>query len=174
MSFFVIVRGPLGVGKTAVSKGLSTTLGAHYLSIDQILDDHGLWDRGRLSEFLAANEIAARLARPWITKGRPVVFDGNFYWKTQIRDLTRRLASPHFIFTLVAPLRRCIERDGRRETSHGPEAARQVYAKAMAFEYGVRVNAECPVTEVVREITDRITGVRGRAPPDSPAHLPKR
>ena len=161
MSFFVIVRGPLGVGKTAVSKSLSTTLGARYLSIDQILDDHGLWNRGRLSEFLAANEIGAQLARPSIDEGTPVIFDGNFYWKTQIEDLVHRLGAPHYIFTLVAPLRVCIARDRLREAPHGPEAARQVYARTLAFECGVRVDARPPADRVVRELAQRIATLRG-------------
>jgi predicted kinase len=160
MSYFVIVRGPLGVGKTTVSRKLAEAIRAVYISVDAILDDHRLWDRGRLREFLAANRIAARLGRSSILGGTPVIFDGNFYWKTQIQDLARRLRATHYIFTLKAPLRVCIERDGRRLPPHGPEAAAQVHAKVTAFECGQDVDAARPVDAVVRDIVGRIATYR--------------
>lgn len=157
VSFYVIIRGPLGVGKTSVSKALAKGIGAEYLSIDQILDDHGLWRKGRLAEFLRANRVAVGRAERFLVKGRPVVFDGNFYWKSQIEDLERRLDYPHHVFTLKAPLCVCIARDRRRKPSHGSVAAREVYAKSTKFGYGVGVDATRPPEVVVREIAKRLS-----------------
>jgi len=152
VAYFVILRGPLGVGKTTVSRVLAKAIDATCVSIDRILDEHGLWKEGRLSEFLGANEIAVPLARRSLANGTPVVFDGNFYWKTQIEDLIDRLEARPFVFTLKAPLAVCIRRDNRRDPPHGREAARAVYAKTTKFEWGIGIDATRPVDAVVREI----------------------
>ncbi|HLM90999.1 MAG TPA: AAA family ATPase [Thermoplasmata archaeon] len=156
MSYCVVIRGPLGVGKTTVSKRLSARIAAEYISIDRILDEDGLWEAGHLSEFLRANEIAAARAEPMLAKRTPVVFDGNFYWKSQIEDLVGRFRYPHFVFTLKAPLRVCIERDARRPKPHGIEAAKEVYAKSTRFEYGIGLDATCPIPSILRKITSRL------------------
>jgi predicted kinase len=152
MSFFVVVRGPLGIGKSTVSKSLATKINAEYISIDQLLDDHGLWVSGRLSEFLRANDFAVERAHNFLERGVPVIFDGNFYWKTQLEDLLHRLEYRHFVFTLEAPLEVCAARDGGRASPHGATAARQVYAKSTRFEYGIGVDATRRVDLVVREL----------------------
>jgi predicted kinase len=157
MSYYVILRGPLGVGKTAVSRELAKALGARHVSIDRILDQHHFWNPGRLSEFLEANRVAVERAHPLLERGVPVVFDGNFYWKTQIDDLTGRLGHPHFVFTLMAPLRVCIERDSRRDPAHGSQATREVFAKSTKFAYGATVDASRPLRSVVRDITRRVS-----------------
>jgi predicted kinase len=163
MPYFAIIRGPLGVGKTTVARRIATELRAEYISIDRILADRGLWSSGRLSEFVRANAIAARQAREAFAEGIPVIFDGNFYWKGQIRDLVQRLDFPHAIFTLQAPLGVCLARDARRKPSHGPEAARQVYAKTTAFEVGVPIDAKQPVSAIVRDIGSRLTSGSNRS-----------
>jgi predicted kinase len=152
MAYVVVVRGPLGVGKSTVAVRLARELGAGYVSIDRTLDDHGLWVEGLLPEFLAANVIAAGQADAFLESGVPVIFDGNFYSEAQLEDLLARLDFRHFIFTLRVSLRVCIERDSRRRPPHGPEAARAVYAKTTAFEYGVDVDAERPIETVVQEV----------------------
>lgn len=168
MAYFVIIRGPLGVGKTTVALRLAKELSAEYISIDQILDHEGLWDEGKLSEFLGANQFAADRAIASLAKGRPVIFDGNFYWREQIDDLLERLAYPHYAFTLEAPLSVCIERDAGRSAPHGSEAARQVYEKTTRVEYRIRLDAAQPAGSIVHEITSRIA--TERAKPAGPAH----
>jgi len=156
MSYYVLIRGPLGVGKTTVANRVARKTGAEYISIDQILDDEGLWDSGRLSEFLGANDVAIPQAREFLEHGTPVIFDGNFYWKTQIADLTHRLNFPHRIFTLDAPLSVCAARDSHREPSHGAEAAEQVFAKTTKFDVGTRIDATRPLERIVSDIVRRL------------------
>jgi tRNA uridine 5-carbamoylmethylation protein Kti12 len=160
MSYYVIVRGPLGSGKTTVSKRVAKILTARYLSIDRILDEQGLWYSGRLSEFLRVNALAARRARVELTRGTPVVLDGNFYWKTQLVDLERRLNFPHRIFTLKVPLSVCVERDSRRNPPHGREAAEQVYARSTRLDVGLRIDARRSVDHVVAQVIDRLRAAR--------------
>ncbi len=157
MSFYVVLRGPLGVGKSTVAERLAKKIGAERILIDRILDDHGLWYAGRLSEFLKANEFAVKGARKFLKKGTPVVLDGNLYWKSQIEDLIHQLDYRHYVFTLKAPLSVCIDRDGRRPTPHGSQAAREVYAKSTKFDYGIGVDATRPIETVVREILSRLS-----------------
>lgn len=123
--YAIIVRGPLGAGKTTVSNRLARRLGAKHISVDGIIDrpDVEEWDdaRGCYSEkcFLRANEIAAPEAKKELARGRPVLFDGNFYWPSQVDDLPRRLECKTFVFTLKVPLPLCIERDRQRDHTHG-------------------------------------------------------
>lgn len=163
MSYYVIIRGPLGVGKSTVSKKLAEVVRAEYISVDRVLDDYDVWYSGRLSEFLKVNVIVASLAGRLLKKGTSVILDGNFYWKSQIKDLERRLDHRHFVFTLEAPLNVCIKRDAGRDATHGNQAARKVYGKSTRFAYGTRIDATRPFDIIVREIGLIISGGRREA-----------
>jgi predicted kinase len=168
MSYYLLIRGPLGSGKTTVSQRLASILGAEYISLDRILADRRLWEAGRLREFLQADKIAAGRAVKWLAEGTPVIFDGNFYWKTQIKDLIGRLDYPHTVFTLEAPLSVCVARDSRRVPPHGSQATREVFAKSTRFEYGIGIDARPSVYRVVTKILARLPTnprpVRSRRP----------
>ncbi len=157
MSFYVIIRGPLGCGKSTIAKRLSKILKAKYLAIDRVLDEHDLTkykEAGYISQksFIKANEIIAPEARLILDSGKPVVFDGNFYWKSQIDDLIKRLDFSHHVFTLKAPLDVCIERDRHRGKTHGEDAARAVYKKSAEFDYGIVIDINRPLSECVKDI----------------------
>ena len=159
MGFYVVVRGALGVGKTTVATALTSALRGHYLSVDSILDRNGLeeWEDGyvALRSFLRANEILVAEATPLLRDGIPVVVDGNFYFRAQIEDLTRRLPFPHAVFTLKAPLETCLERDRNRPLSLGEQGVRDVFAKVSEVEYGEGIDALRSVAEVVDDIVRR-------------------
>lgn len=154
MRFFVILRGPLGVGKTTISNALAKSIGARVSSIDKLVDPE--WDGGSARLFLKTNQAAAREAARVLANGIPVVFDGCFYWKSQIKDLETRLPFPHEVFTLQAPLSVCIERDAHRKVVFGAEAARQVYRKVTRFEYGITIDATRDVPLIVQEIQSHL------------------
>jgi len=157
MVFYVVIRGPWGVGKSTVSERLAKEIRAEYISIDRILDELDLWEAGHLSEFLRANAFAVERAQGFLDQGTPVIFDGNFYWKSQIEDLIGQLDYRHYVFTLKAPLSICIDRDSRRATPHGSEGATEVYAKSTKFDYGIGLDATHPIESVVREITSHLS-----------------
>jgi hypothetical protein len=50
------------------------------------------------------NDILISKAEGFFEKGIPIVIDGNFYWKSQIEYLTKRLRIKGYIFTLNVPL----------------------------------------------------------------------
>jgi len=169
LAFYLIIRGPLGAGKTTVSAGVAKAVAGRHIFIDEILEKYDLeeWEEGYISErsFLRANEIAAGEAEFLLRRGTPVVFDGNFYHRRVLKDLEARLPFLHAVFTLRAPLSLCIARDCARTPTYGAEAAREVFEKTTSFDYGTVVDATGSVAEVVRTVLDHI---RGRGLSESP------
>jgi len=151
LSFFVIIRGPLGAGKTTLAHSLAEEVGAEVVSIDPILEAWE-WDGGSESLFLKANIVAVQQGREVIGRGIPVIFDGNFYWRSAIEGLVDRLPFDHRVFTLKVPLQVCIERDRGRSISYGEKGVREVFEKATRFDYGITVDACGDVPSVVRAI----------------------
>lgn len=157
MSYYLIIRGPLGSGKSTVAKKLAEILDAKYFSVDRVLDEHNLTkdkEEGYVSQksFLKVNEIIAPIAKQNIEKGIPLVFDGNFYWKSQIDDLIKKLDYPHYVFTLKAPLEVCIQRDKNRTKTHGKDAAEAVYKKSTEFDYGIAIDITKSLQDALQEI----------------------
>jgi tRNA uridine 5-carbamoylmethylation protein Kti12 len=157
MSFYVIIRGPLGCGKSTISEELIKILNAEYYAVDKVLEEYKLEndrEQGYISQksFKAVNEVIAPKAKYNLNNKKPIVFDGNFYWKSQIEDLISRLDFPHYVFTLKAPLDLCIERDRDRATPHGKDAALVVYNKTTEFDYGILIDVTKPLQECLDEI----------------------
>ena len=157
MSFYVIIRGPLGCGKSTIAERISKILKAKYFAVDKVLDDYDLTkdkEAGYISQrsFKKANEIISPQAKDILDKGISIVFDGNFYWKSQIEDLINRLNFPHYVFTLKAPLKVCIARDIERGKTHGEDAARAVYKKSTEFDYGTIIDINRPIGVCVKDI----------------------
>lgn len=157
MSYFIIIRGPLGSGKTTIAKKLSEILSGKYFAIDRILDEHSLTDDkedGYISQksFLKANTIILPEAKKSLEKNIPAIFDGNFYWKSQIEDLIKKIDTSHYVFTLKAPLEVCIKRDQERSKTHGEDAARVVYKKSTEFDFGTTIDVTNSEDETIKEI----------------------
>ena len=148
---YIIIRGPLGIGKTTIAKKLAEKLKAEYISIDEILHENDL-DKIEgecipLNNFIKANEIAL----PQIEKGKTYIIDGNFYHKEQLEHLLKNLPGKHYVFTLKAPVEACIERDAQREKTYGEEAARAVHCLVLRFDYGIIIDTESKSAEEVTE-----------------------
>lgn len=161
MSYYLIIRGPLGCGKSTISTKLAEKLNAKYVAVDRVLDEHSLtWEKeeGYISQnsFKKANEIIAPEAEAALKSGTPVIFDGNFYWQSAIEDLIARLPYPHEVFTLKAPLETCIERDMARDKTHGKDAATVVYNKSTSFSYGIEIDATQPIEKIIEDIKDQL------------------
>jgi predicted kinase len=159
--FALLIRGPLGIGKSTVSEELAKQLGGLWISIDRILDERGIerWKGGFVSEasFLRANTFALAQASKTLAQGHPVVFDGNFYWRSAVEDLTRRVRYPLHVFTLKAPLELCLRRNRGRSPPQADDGARKVYAKATEFDVGVSIDA-------TRSVADMVAAIRSHLP----------
>ena len=157
MSFYLIIRGPLGCGKSTIAEALSKRLKAKYFAIDRVLDENNIeeWEDGYVSikSFIEANEISAERAKKDLEREIPVIFDGNFYFKKQIEDLIERLDFPHYVFTLKAPLEVCIERDKKRNKTHGEDAVKEVFRKSTEFEYGIVIDINKPLKKSLSPLT---------------------
>jgi adenylate kinase family enzyme len=175
MSYYVVIRGPLGVGKSTVSERLAEEIGAEHILIDRILEEHGLeeWDEDRISlkSFLRANALAIERARRLLEKGTPVVFDGNFYWRPALDDLLQKLNYRHYVLTLEAPLSVCVQRDRLRPMTRegaepragdslGEEATAQVYRMVNQVSYGIAIDATGSVDATVAAVLSHITSAR--------------
>ncbi|MBI4232037.1 ATP-binding protein [Candidatus Peregrinibacteria bacterium] len=161
MSYYIIIRGPLGSGKTTISKKLSNILNAEHIAIDDIIDEYNLAndkedDYISQKSFIEANEIAIGKAKEILESGKPVIFDGNFYWESQIDDLLSRLDFPHYIFTLKATLELCIERDSKREIPHGQIAAEVVYNKTTEFDRGTLIDTTGSIEDSIGKMMIQI------------------
>ncbi len=145
--YYLIIRGPLGCGKSTISRELAKELNAEYIAVDRILDEFDLTkdkEEGYISQksFFKVNEIVSKRAKKLLNHNKPVIFDGNFYWKSCIEDLISRLNYPHYVFTLKAPIETCISRDDERGKTHGEDAAKAVYKKSTSFEYGTPIETK--------------------------------
>ena len=161
MSYFVIIRGPLGVGKTTISKELAEQINGEYLSIDQVLADNGL-DKiddpdaaFPLENFIKANDIVLNQIQNY-GKDKSVVIDGNFYYKDVLMDLEQKLNFPK-IFTLKCPVEICIERDSKRVNSYGRDTVEYIHSEVSKFDYGINIDAskETP-KEIVADIQKKL------------------
>ncbi len=160
MTYCIIIRGPLGVGKTVVAKKLSKTLNAKYVSVDSLLAKNRL-DKINKREncipaknFIKASEIIIPKVKNILKGGKIVVFDGNFYHKSQISHLIKELKGWGFYtFTLKSPLSVCIKRNSKRKNSYEKSSAEAVYKLVSRFDYGTRINTKNKTPgEVVKEI----------------------
>ncbi|PIN81684.1 hypothetical protein COV11_01420 [Candidatus Woesearchaeota archaeon CG10_big_fil_rev_8_21_14_0_10_30_7] len=157
MTFYLIIRGPLGVGKSTISKQLAKDLGAEYISIDKILSEHDLaHSDGKCipeKNFIKANELVLSKVKNFLNKGIPVIFDGNFYHYESINHLIENLEGQHYVFTLDAPLDVCIARDKERGETHGAVAATAVHNLVSEVRYGQTIETENKtINEIVAEI----------------------
>lgn len=158
MSYYIIIRGPAGIGKTTISKKLQEKLDAVCFSFDDILKKHQLEisDGQGISKesFLKANELVADDAKKEIEEGKVVIFDGCFYHKDQLENLITLLPFKHFVFDLKASLDQCIERDKGRK-SIGKDSIRAVHKMVSEFNYGTPIKTEGKTVEDV--VTELLT-----------------
>ena len=165
----IIVRGPLGVGKTTVGRGLARCLGGCYVSIDGILDENHLDETDGecvpLGNFLKANKLAVAQVKDALDAGASIVFDGNFYHLEQLEDLISRLPDGADVFTLKASLDTCIARDRARQRPYGVDAAAAVHILVSRFDYGTCIDSEGRTAEqVVSQIRRACAGDDREAP----------
>ena len=145
MSYFIIIRGPLGIGKSSIAEELAKRLDALYVPIDEVLERHGLdkiGDEGciPLVNFLKADECILPDVQKAFAEGKIVIFDACFYHREHIEHIIEELNAPHYVFTLKAPVEICIERDHQRQKTHGEAATRAVHSLVSRFEYGTTID----------------------------------
>lgn len=159
MTYFIIIRGPLGVGKSTIAKRLAEKLNGVHILIDKVLEENGLDQVDPdapcvpAENFIKADEIVLPEVKKQLENSKVVVFDACFYHKEHLDHLIQNLAYPHYVFTLKAPLEACIERDSQREKTHGKDSVIAVHKLVSRFDAGIVIDTENKsVGEVVNEI----------------------
>lgn len=162
MKYFIIIRGPLGCGKTTISTRLSKILGARHISIDKVLEKNRLNTIDKKTDCIPKKNFAQGIktvipeAKKAIKNGKAVIFDGCFYHESSIDYLVESLEYQHYIFTLRAPVEVCIRRDKKRKNKLGEKAARRVHELVSKFDKGFVIDAEKPVEAVIRDIRSHL------------------
>ena len=156
---YIVIRGPLGVGKTTIAKALVRQLGGLYISIDEVLAAHDLDIVGEdepcipAENFITAQTRVLPEARAALDAGRPVIFDGNVYHQEQLDHFAEALPTEGIVFTLTAPLPVCIARDAGRDRTYGEGAAAAVHWLVSRVEAGIFIETEgLTVEETLAEI----------------------
>jgi len=158
MSYYIIIRGPLGCGKSTIAKKLAQKLDAEYMGVDEVLEERGL-DKVPpdapcipSENFIKANEIIIPSAREKLSGGKVVIFDACWYHKEAIEHLINNLQFPYYVFTIKASLEVCIKRDAGRAKTHGEDAARAVYGLVSRLDYGTNIDASDSLDKTIDEI----------------------
>jgi len=152
----IIIRGPLGVGKSTISKLLAKKINAEYLSLDKILKDNNLEGTNGipLKNFLKSNAIIFKL----ITDSEEsFIIDGCFYYQEQIDNLQEKFENKIIIFTLISNVEKCIERDSRREKVYGEGSTRFVHIITTKIKAGHEIdNSNLTIEETIDKIVENI------------------
>jgi len=164
MQKVLIIRGPLGIGKSTISKLVAKKLNGTYYSIDDILAKNKLdiCDEkiGCIPEsnFIRGNELLLNSIKKDLRNNISVVIDGNFYQKGALIHLLEELKEYEpKVFTLKADVKICIQRDSQRKVPHGEGAAMAVHNLVSKFDYGFIVkNEDSNIEEKVNEIISKL------------------
>jgi shikimate kinase len=158
MSYYIIIRGPLGCGKSTISKELAKELDAEYIPMDDLLEENGLdkidKELGYIpaKNFIKADEIVLPTVNNLLRLGKVVVIDGCFYHEEQVEHLQKNLDFIGFVFNLKLSLEKCIERDSKRKKKYGKDAAKAVYELVEKYKTGIDIDVDKPVKECVDEV----------------------
>ncbi len=144
MSFFIIIRGPLGSGKTTIAKELAEKLNGSYFSIDKVMKANNLdvikTECIPLENFIKGDEIVLPDILIALNARKIVIIDGCFYHEKQIEHLTSSINFKNYVFTLKTSLQECIKRDSLRSKSYGKEATNAVFS--LVNDYGTLIETK--------------------------------
>jgi len=156
MSYFIIIRGPAGIGKSTIAEKLAEVLSGYHFSFDKVLEENGLdrEDNNFVPEdFIKANEIVLPKARECLQNNKIVIFDGCFHFKEQIQHLIKNLKFKYYIFSLKASIKECLERNKTRKKPMTKKAIEEVYELVSKIEVGIEIETSGKnMMEVINQI----------------------
>jgi len=161
MSFYIILRGPAGSGKTTLAQRLTEIYNAHYISIDKIKSTRRL--KHSEPEKLEANKVVLQDAKNHLSQGQIVIIDEVLYYQSQLSQLIEDLPFPHYVFSLKVPLEVCLARNVERRNNGSRKMSdddvKEVYNLVSKLNYRIEINTHN------RPIEDSLTDIL--------LHLPK-
>jgi predicted kinase len=154
MSFYIILRGPAGAGKTTLSKKLAKIYNGYHINIDKI--KHGLGLKHSEKEKLEANKFIVKEIKEYLDKGIVVILDEVLYYKSQL-DQLEQLPYEHYVFSLITPLNLCLKRNNERrqkgERKTSDEDIKLVYNLVFKLKRGIEISTyNRPIDESLNEI----------------------
>ena len=157
MSYFIIIRGPAGVGKSVIAKKLAKSLKGYYISFDEVIEKNKLdiieGNGISAKNFIKANQLVIPEVKKKIKNNKIVVFDGCFYRKKQIEHLKKNILYKHYIFSLKAPLSECLLRNKSGKRIMTEKAITEVYDLVSKIKMGIPIDTSGKsVSEIVEEI----------------------
>lgn len=159
MSFYIILRGPAGSGKTTLAQRLTEIYNAHYISIDKVKSARGL--KHSEPEKLEANKVVLQDARTHLSQGQIVIIDEVIYYQSQLSQLIDDLQFPHYAFSLKVPLDACLARNVERRNNGSRKMSdndvKEVYDLVSKLNYGIEINTHNrPIEDSLREILSHL------------------
>ncbi len=159
--FYIIIRGPAGVGKSSIAEILKKELNAVHISFDKIMKENKLdvIEGDGISEknFIKANNLILKKALRNLKNGKIVIFDGCFYREGQLTHLLENIPYKYYIFTLKASQDICFERNRGRSRIMPQEAIKDVHNLVSKKDFGVIIDTENKSKEdIVKEILSYI------------------
>lgn len=166
--YFIIIRGPAGVGKSTIANDLSKILKVkhlHYYSdnihFDKLMKKHRLdtieGDGISAENFIKANNLVLNKAISHLNKNKIVIFDGCFYRKEQIEHLLKNLPYDYYIFSLNASVDVCLERNRTRKKDVSDKDIRKVHNLVSKHECGIIVDTNNKTKEqIIKEILSHL------------------
>jgi shikimate kinase len=157
MNSCIIIRGPMGCGKTTVSHLLSSKIKACCIAVDDLLIKYHLDDIDpKLGCIPAANYLriyrSELVPLQTLREKSNILLVGCFYHRQELAYLEQNLGPALVTITLDAPLDVCIERDRNRSRSYGKKAVETVYALVKRFEAGITIDASGTVEDTVSKV----------------------
>ena len=155
--FFIIIRGPAGIGKSTIAKELSKILKARYITFDKVMSKYKLdtieGDGISTKNFIKANNLVLNKALNSLKKNDIVIFDGCFYRKEQVEHLLKNLPYKSYIFSLKAPIDICVSRNRTRSKDMTETAIHEVHNLVSKHECGIAIETKNKTKEqIVQEI----------------------
>ena len=140
MNYYIIIRGPLGIGKSTIAISLAKELNAEHISMDKVLEENGL-DKADNNftpeDFIKADNIVLPTVKEDLKKGKIVIFDGCFYFKEHIKHLEKSIHAKGYVFDLKASLKTCIERDSKRKKVYEKRAKPRASARGIKRAFSI-------------------------------------
>ncbi len=157
MSYFIIIRGPAGIGKSTIARKLAEVLNSYHFSFDEIMRKNKLdiivRDGIPTENFVKANKLIISKAIEKLKSNKIVIFDGCFYRKGQLQHLERNLPFKHYIFSLKALLKDCLVRNKTRKKPMTKKAIEDVYKLVSRLKVGIEIDTSGKnMMEVTNEI----------------------
>jgi predicted kinase len=158
MSFYIILRGPAGAGKTTVAERLVKIYGGYHINIDKVKKSLGL--KHSEEEKLKANEVVINKALNYLKQDKVVIMDEVLYYEKQLKQL-EQLPFQCYVFSLISPLEECLERNRERRVTKGRKMSDDdvvlVHNLVSKMEKGIEINTyNRSVDETIEEILSHL------------------